>query len=270
MTIFNVFKKINFLLIIVSFFNCTSRSADKKVKNIELVEKKNERIISYSLLPAKSSNQVIEHKYYTLSYSEKDEQAEWVAYKLTNDNSNKKIKRKSYFRIDPKVESGSSELIDYYKSGYDRGHLAPAGSMRVNDVSMSESFYMSNISPQKPKFNQGVWKRLENRVRYWASIYDSLYVVTGPVLSKPIDIIGTNSVTVPRAFYKTLVGFKEEKIKAIAFIIPNLKSNKSIYSYSVSVDNVEKITNINFYSNFPDSVENKIEANSDIKIWLKK
>ena len=94
MIIFNVFKKIAFLLIIATLFNCTSRSADKKVKNIELVEKKNERIISYSLLPAKNSNQVIEHKYYTLSYSEKDEQAEWVAYKLTNDNSNKKIKRK--------------------------------------------------------------------------------------------------------------------------------------------------------------------------------
>ncbi|CAI8313055.1 MAG: Nuclease [Polaribacter sp. SA4-10] len=270
MIIFNVFKKITFLLIIATLFNCTSRSAYKNGKKIELLKKKNERVNSYSLLPLKNSNQVIEHKYYTLSYSEKDEQAEWVAYKLTNDNSNKKIKRKSYFRIDPKVESGSSELMDYYKSGYDRGHLAPAGSMRINDVSMNESFYMSNMSPQKPKFNRGVWKRLENKVRYWASIYDSLYVVTGPVLSRPIDVIGSNGVTVPRASYKTLVGFKEEKTRAIAFIIPNAKSNKSIYSYLVSVDNVEKITNINFYSNFPDSVENKIEANSDIKIWLKK
>ena len=268
MIISNLLKFFSFLLIIV-FYNCTSRLDNKNEKNNELFDKEFKTITSSFLLPAKNLNQVIEHKFYTLSYSEKDEQAEWVAYKLTKDNSNKKIKRKAHFRKDIMVETGSSELIDYYKSGYHRGHLAPAGSMRINDISMDESFYMSNISPQKPKFNQGIWKRLENKVRVWSSRYDSLYVVTGPVLSRPIDVIGINNVTVPREFYKTIVGFNKNKIMSIAFIIPNDKSDESIYSYSVSIDEVEEITGLDFYYNFKDPIENRMEANNDIYTWLK-
>lgn len=269
MIISNTIKFFSFLLIIISFYNCASGPDTKNENNNKSLNKEFQTINSSYLLPAKSLNQVIEHKYYSLSYSEKDEQAEWVAYKLTVDNSNKKIKRKAHFRKDTKVETGSSELKDYYKSGYHRGHLAPAGSMRINDVSMDESFYMSNISPQKPKFNQGIWKRLENKVRIWSLMYDSLYVVTGPVLSKPIDVIGVNNVSVPREFYKTLVGFKKNKIKSIAFIIPNDKSDESIYSYSVSINEVEEITGLDFYFNFTDSIENRIEANNDIYAWLK-
>ena len=269
MIISNKIKLFSFLLIIVSFYNCASGPDIKNESNNKSLNKEFQTTSSSFLLPAKNLNQVIHHKYYSLSYSEKDEQAQWVAYKLTVDNSNKNIKRKPHFRKDTKVETGSSELKDYYKSGYHRGHLAPAGSMRINEVSMDESFYMSNISPQKQKFNQGIWKKLENKVRIWSSMYDSLYVVTGPVLSRPIDVIGINNVTVPREFYKTLVGFKKNKIKSIAFIIPNDESDESVYSFSVSIDEVEEITGLDFYFNFTDSIENRIEANNDINAWLK-
>jgi endonuclease G len=273
---------LNKLLTIFSIFfllmNCTSKSAQAKLRSKNTtpppkIKKSKERIddalnpSKFFLYPASTTNQIIKHKYYSISYSEEDEQAEWVAYKIVS-NRLQNIDRTNDFREDPYVTSGSSDLTDYIGSGYDRGHLAPAKTMSLNETSMSESFYMSNMSPQIPEFNRGIWKRLEGKVRYWAEVNDSLYVVTGPILSRPIDIIGDNDVTVPRAFYKVLLGFKNSKIKGISFIIPNQKSDKSIYSYAVSIDEIEKITQIDFYHNLDSLLQAKVEANKSIKVWL--
>jgi endonuclease G len=273
---------LNKLLTILSIFfllmNCTSKSAQAKLRSKNTtpsskIKKPKERIddalnpSKFFLYPASTTNQIIKHKYYSISYSEEDEQAEWVAYKIIS-NRLQNIDRTNDFREDPNVSTGSSDLTDYIGSGYDRGHLAPAKTMSLNETSMSESFYMSNMSPQIPEFNRGIWKRLEGKVRYWAEVNDSLYVVTGPILSRPIDIIGDNDVTVPRAFYKALLGFKNGKIKGIAFIIPNQKSDKSIYSYAVSIDEIEKITQIDFYHNLDSLLQAKVEANKSIKVWL--
>ncbi|MFT5673900.1 MAG: endonuclease G [Polaribacter sp.] len=216
--------------------------------------------------PTSTTGVVINHKYYSLSYSEEDEQAEWVAYKIISNKLNN-ISRTNNFKVDPYIQSGSSQIYDYQGSGYDRGHLAPAKTMSQNKTSMSESFYMSNISPQNPGFNRGIWKKLEEKVRYWASMNDSLLVVTGPILERPIDIIGDNDVTVPRAYYKTILCFKGDIIKGIAFIIPNQKSDKSIYSFAVSINEVEEKTGIDFYQKLDNTIQLKVEANDDLKIF---
>jgi endonuclease G len=91
-------------------------------------------------------------------------------------------KRKDNFRSDPKVKTGSAALSDYKGSGYDRGHLAPAADFKWSATAMSESFYMSNMSPQVPGFNRGIWKNIESTVRNWAVENDEIYIVTGPVL----------------------------------------------------------------------------------------
>jgi endonuclease G len=222
----------------------------------------------FDFYPTSTSQQVVFHTYYTLSYSEKDEQAEWVAYKLTNKNIDGNIKRTNNFKADRWIKTKSAQLSDYKGSGYDRGHLAPAGSMKINKTSMSESFFMSNMSPQKPSFNRGIWKRLEEKVRYWTVINDSLFVVSGPILDKPLGTIGGNKVTIPRAYYKTLLGYKNGKAKGLAFIIPNEKSNTSLYKYVVSIKDVEKITGIDFYHNIDINTQNKVEENKDVKIWF--
>ena len=171
-------------------------------------------------------------------------------------------------REDPFVKTASASPKDYKGSGYDMGHLAPAHAMGHNYNAMSESFYLSNISPQKASFNRGIWRALENKVEYWSSFRDSIYVVTGPILDKPIADIGENKVSVPRAFYKTLVGFKNGNASGIAFVLPNQKSNKSIYTYATSIDEVEKITQIDFYHNLDSLLQAKVEANKSIKVWL--
>ena len=128
------------------------------------------------LLPTSTTYEIVKHTYYTLSFSKKDEQAEWVAYLLTRSMLTGQSERGNNFRPDPEVPSGSAQLADYSKSGYDRGHLCPAGDMTFNAQAMSETFYLSNMSPQVPAFNRGIWKSLESLVREWAAKEDSIYV----------------------------------------------------------------------------------------------
>ena len=210
------------------------------------------------------SEQIINHNYYTLSYNENHEQANWVAYKITIANITGSYARKNNFRIDPKVSTGSSTLSDYKGSGFDRGHLAPAADMKISKTAMSESFYMSNISPQNPSFNRGIWKKLEELVRSWVVDGKTIYIATGPILEKDLPYIGKN-VSIPNHYYKVILDYSDEK--AIGFILPNKKSNKDLMNYAVSIDIVEKLTGINFFDNLPDKIEEKIESELNIQSW---
>jgi endonuclease G len=275
----NAKKTFSCLIVFLIFTSCISKSAQAKLKgnNVNQVNKKSNGVNKINISskttktlfqPTSSYDQIISHNYFTLSYSEKDEQPEWVFYKVSVKNYKKQIRRTNDYREDPLVKTSSASPKDYKGSGYDMGHLAPAHAMAQNYKAMSESFYLSNISPQKPSFNRGIWRSLENKVEFWSSFNDSIYVVAGPILDNPIDIIGENKLSVPRAFYKTLISFKGGEAKGLAFIIPNKKSTKSIYSYVTSIDEVEKITGIDFYHNLDTAIQDRVEANLDVKKWL--
>lgn len=211
---------------------------------------------------------IIEHHTISLAYNETAELASWIAYKLTPASFNSNIIRSNDFREDTLIRTGSAVPSDYYGTGYDRGHLAPAGSMKANEISMSESFLMSNICPQLPSFNRGIWRRLEEKVRFWAESSDSLLVITRPVLDMPIDTIGKNEVHVPRAFFKCILSFKQDHTTAIAFLIPHEKNDKSIYSFATSIDIIENLINYNLYCNIDIPNLAEIEGNSSVKSFL--
>ena len=119
--------------------------------------------------------------------------------------SRRAAKRGDDFRPDPAVPTGSATPQDYTRSGYDRGHLAPAADMSFSAKAMSESFYMSNMSPQAPQFNRGIWSKLEKQVRHFATKEKRIVVVTGPILPAEKNItIGANKVTVPQYYYKVI------------------------------------------------------------------
>ena len=221
-------------------------------------------------LPLKTVNQVVKHQIYTLSYSESDEQAEWVAYKLFKNSINHSIKRKDNFRQDISITTGSATLKDYKNSGFDRGHLAPAKTMSYSKETMSDSFFMSNMSPQKPSFNRGIWKKLEEKVRDLILISDSIYVVTGPVLENSLGKIGENKVTIPSAYYKTIIRFKDDKLFGIGFLLKNEKSNRELSMFSVSIDSIEKVTGLNFFYQLDSVVQNRIERNSKYQYFIQK
>jgi endonuclease G len=227
-------------------------------------------LLAQDYLPTSNTNQIIHHTHYSLSYSEAYEQAEWIYYELTaSEANNNSFKRSNNFREDAKVKTGSASLADYKGSGYDRGHLAPAGDMAFNSTAMSESFYMSNMSPQHPSFNRGIWKKLESLTRAWATEYSTLYIATGAILEPNLSTIGPNRVSVPNYYYKAILDYDETSgaYRAIAFILPNQKGKRSLQSYVVSIDNLESRTGIDFYPQLADEFENSIAANYDLDNW---
>lgn len=219
--------------------------------------------------PAYTGNDaIIEHDYFTLSYNEKTEQADWVAYKLTRNHLNDATyKRKDNFRADPLVSSQSASLSDYKGSGYDRGHLAPAADFTWSKEGLDDSFYMSNMSPQEPGFNRGIWKQLEEKVRNMARENGVVYVVTGPIYQGLTKKIGDNKVAVPSKYYKVILDLEGKEVKGIGFILPNKKSNNSLSKYATTIDAVEKATKLDFFPSIPDDLEGKLESQSNYSAW---
>ncbi len=215
--------------------------------------------------PPHSHGELVKHSYYSLSYSETHEQAEWVYYKLYTALLSGVVERSDNFRPDTKVSTGSAQLHDYKGSGYDRGHLCPAGSMKINSTAMSESFYLSNMSPQTPSFNRGIWKSLEDHVRGWVTGGDTLHVVTGPVFINNKGTIGSNGVTVPGLYFKAV--YVPSKGKMIGLLLPNAKGTKELPDYCVTIDSLEVLTGIDFFPQLRDDVEEKLESIIDIALW---
>ena len=204
-----------------------------------------------------SNGEVVEHTYYSLSYLEEHEQAEWVHYKLNSSMLKGEIPRKKNYTLDRKGSTGSAKTSDYTNSGFDRGHLVPAADMKMDFTSVKEAAYMSNISPQKPKFNQGVWKKLEENARDLAKKTE-LYITTGGVLSSAdLKKIGKNNLSVPDQFYKIIYDTKNQKM--FAYLMPNKKID-SREKYVVTVDSIETLTGIDFYHQLDDELENKLES----------
>lgn len=222
-----------------------------------------------------SDHQIRNFENYSLCYRESYEQAEWSAYCLTEEELEKNAKRSDDFRADPEISTGSATPNDYKKSGYDRGHLSPAADFAFSDKAMSETFYMSNMSPQKGSLNRGIWKDLESEVRLWAKSFGRVYVVSGPILEKPAEAyesIGENHVTVPEFYYKVILApvyanetdkatpEDADSVLAMAYIFPNEKCEGTLDDYAVTVDEVESRTGLDFFALLEDSVENEIEG----------
>ncbi len=231
------------------------------------VQAVSDSISTVNYLPTSTTGQIIYHQNYALSYHEKYEQAEWVAYELNaNQLVSNKFKR-PYFEQDPKVLTKSANYWNYKNSGYNKGHLCPAGDRIFSEEAYNETFLTSNIAPQIYEFNAGIWNRLEQKVRYWAQKYEKLYIVTGGILTSDLKTIGDENVAVPNYFYKIIVDFQEPEIKAIAFLIPHETSEKALYQYVVSIDEIEKLTGINFFAELPNDLENNLEKSDSYVNW---
>lgn len=222
----------------------------------------------FNYLPANIENhQVISYTQFTLSYNEEHEQADWVAYELTKEEVAMKQDRCDCFKSDKKVITKSASKSDYRSTGFDLGHLSPAADNNLSKKANKESFRMSNISPHLPGFNRGVWKQLEEWVREQATLYGSVYVITGPVFVNNLGNIGENKVTIPGYFYKVLLRQDNQKMLSIAFLVPHLGCSDDIREYIVPVNSIETITGIDFFPHLKNSVENKIESQYQPNSW---
>lgn len=222
--------------------------------------------LSYGVPGAADS--IIEREGYALGNIEKHEQPAWVQYIMTGEAvSRRAAKRGDDFRPDPVVPTGSATPQDYTRSGYDRGHLAPAADMSFSGKTMSESFYMSNMSPQTPQFNRGIWSKLEKQVRHFATKEKRIVVVTGPILPAEKTItIGANKVTVPQYYYKVIYDTTPPE-KMIGFVLPNKGSSAGLRTFVVTVDRVEELTGLDFFSAVPKEKQEQMERTITVENW---
>ncbi|MGI9547638.1 MAG: DNA/RNA non-specific endonuclease [Flavobacteriaceae bacterium] len=218
-------------------------------------------------LPSSTTGVVIDHDHYTLSYNEDYEQAEWVAYKLKKSHLTSDNRQRPDFIEDPYVPTKSADWRNYRGSGYDRGHLCPAGDRRFSELAYRETFYTSNISPQDNDFNAGIWNELEMQVRIWTKKYGELFIATGGILEFGLPAIGEEDVAVPRWYYKIVSRGAKNDLKAIAFLIPHRPSEKSLERYMVTIDRVEEMTGIDFMAELPDRIEDNIEDQVEKSDW---
>ena len=218
-------------------------------------------LISFS---AFSSEEIIKHKFYTLNYNEEHEVANWVSYELDHKRLQNCASRKDSFRPDPEVSTGSATDDDYRGSGFDRGHLAPAGDMKFSKEAMKDTFFFSNMTPQPANFNRGKWAQLENLMRAWGSKYNKIWIVTGPILRADLPAIGkSNKVSIPTDYFKVIVRQSGSSYEGMAFIMPTTVPSQDLKSYVVSIDEVEEATGFDFFSFANESAEKK----SDITKW---
>jgi endonuclease G len=215
-----------------------------------------------SLVP----EQLIEKSSYIVSYNRDTKIPNWVAWHLTANHTDGPFKRMSNF-YEEDVENPRATLEDYRGSGWSRGHMCPAGDNKWSRQAMYDSFSLVNVCPQHSKLNSGLWNSIEMDCRKWARKYNEVYIVCGPVLMKgKHETIGTNEVVVPEAFFKVVLCLTD-KPKALGYIVKNTEGNKKKDLYYNSIDQVERITGIDFFPALPDDIENKVEAQADINDW---
>ena len=205
--------------------------------------------------------QIIKHTGFTLSYDADFKTPQWVAWELTADEVDGTYPRKDSFSPDPEVRGAKAYHKDYSNSGYDRGHMAPAADMKWSETAMEESFYTSNICPQNRNLNRGDWKDLEELEREWAVKYGAVAITAGPIYTtKCPERIGAHKVAVPDAFFKVLLVDYPDSPKAYGFVFKNEAGSRKLSYYQQTVDDVERLTGMDFFPALPDDIENEIES----------
>ena len=213
------------------------------------------------------SEQIIQHKGYTVSYNEEWLLPNWVAYELTAEECQGTVSRTGGFAPDPDVSGRIATTYDYSGTGWDRGHMAPAADMKWDSDTMVESFYLSNVCPQDKKLNGGLWLATEKMARRWAERDGKVYIVCGPIVESGNKTIGENKVVVPSFFYKVVLRNHSGDWYAIGFLFPNAQCEGFLYDYSFPVDIIEDRTSWDFFSELPDGIEVEVEKDYMIKDW---
>lgn len=226
---------------------------------------KNLEIPLYEEAPYK---QHIVHKGFELVFDENARIPEWTAYELTAEETTGTAPRGRHYDLDPDVRGIQGDNDDYRNSGWDRGHMVPAGDMKLDDQMMRESFYFSNICPQNRNLNGGDWKTLEELCRIYAQKYGKVYIVCGPIIGNNMfGRLGPHQIVIPDAFYKVLLVETVGGYEAIGFIMKNEAGHRPLTTYVKTVDEVEEITGLDFFSLLPRKVERKVEATYNLSVW---
>lgn len=232
-------------------------------------------IILFDLHPISSSTGTkfvfVNYVAYDVGFSIDAVQPAWVGYRLSRKHIGGGAERANKFQREPRLAGRDASDRDYAGSGFDKGHLVPAADMAWSVRTMEESFSYANVSPQRPGFNRGIWKRLETQIRDWAAALMEkdtigLLIWSGPVLYGHFTLSQFGRLQIPEAFYKVIYHPKEERVAA--FLLPHYSSKASLEGYLISVDSLEKVTGMDFLRGLPDEEEERLESSLCRTCWI--
>ena len=259
---FNPYRLIIYIILFAVGYSVYRCGAPKAIGSINRLE--------VPAIGISTTGTIIARDGYTLCYNSKRLIPDWVAYELTSLETEGDEPRAKHFRTDPDITGLQADNDDYRNSGWDKGHMAPAADMKWSDKAMDECFYLSNICPQDHKLNTGVWKSLEEKCREYARFFGKIYIVCGPIVeNNRYGTIGENGVMVPDAFFKVLLASYYDKYIGIGFIFENKKGGKKFMEHAVTIDEVERVTGIDFFHALPDDAEKQAESAIDKAVWSK-
>lgn len=215
--------------------------------------------------------QIVVHTGYRLSFNRETLCPNWVAWELTANETEGSVHRSNDFRPDEMLPYRYQVTTDDYKhSGYDRGHMCPSADMKWSSTAQSECFFMSNICPQTHALNAGGWEKVERVCRRWAKREGKVYIVCGPIFNdarKQLYIGKSAKVRVPNAFFKVVLSLKKGEEKAIGFYFTNRDGKQNMGDATKTVDEIEKITGMDFFPQLNDALERRVEAQNNLTLW---
>ena len=213
------------------------------------------------------SELIVKKKAYMASYNKETKIPNWVAWHLTAEHTDGPISRRNMFYEDEDMPVPRATNEDYRGSGWSRGHMCPAGDNKWDEEAMNQSFSLINVCPQDASLNSGLWNSIEIDCRKWARRFQDIYIVCGPVFYRQKhELIGSNEVYVPEAFFKVVLCLNGEP-KGMGFVVKNSDGTRKRNIYYNSIDQVERITGMDFFPVLPDDIEDEVESKLDMNLW---
>jgi endonuclease G, mitochondrial len=230
------------------------------------------RKYAYAGLPCPTSYsnrlEVIQNIGYAVGYDEKRKDPAWVAFCHHRVSSPQHLPRPTKFTVDERTTSRVAS-DDYTGTGYDRGHMAPNYAIAIcfGQKAQLETFFMSNIVPQRPNLNRKDWRLLEERVVDYARRFGDVWEITGPIFGAQPRRLRAG-VEIPDAFYKILLDEDRGKPRVLAFVMSQeVVGSEPLEKFLTSVDETEKESGLDFLSDLPDDVETRLEAERPSGMW---
>lgn len=241
--------------------------------------------LEFPHLKDKGSNIVVVHKTndaygvnYAIEWDINKKSQRWSCYQMRKGYQGNAGRYDTYngYPFDPVLEEKGLYLDrDYfYRSGFDHGHVCPSADRQYSYEANKQTFYLSNMQPQYNKFNAGIWEKLESKIRKWTprNNEDTLYVCKGGTIDDEENIIKriSGKLIAPKYFFCALLLKNAMGYRAIGFWMENEnidRSNDKLKIYAKSIDELEKITGIDFFCNLPDNIEDKVEASVSTSAW---
>ena len=231
--------------------------------------------VTFAGLPRKVENtaskdiRILERGEFVIGWSDSLRHPLWCAYHVTAQSKHEAGKRPGF--VCDKNVATAPKPGDYSKSGYDRGHMVPNYAIitRYGEEARRKTFMMSNIAPQSPALNRGVWREVEHRIAdLWTQRYGEIWVVVGCIPSVSQETISGTRIDIPSAYYQVIMAQEGMNVRALALLFDqNVGWREWAARNIISIDELEKLTGLDFNPDLPAFIQDPLEAETPSRLW---